>query len=232
MSMCNNKFVNICFDSNSQTFEPIRSLKSPTVEQEGTEEKGEQQPTNEDLDTSRKRNTASDVWEHFTRKKVDGKSKAQGKNHLRNHLVRYPRLKFKDVRDMRQQVLIKQQNKVDGMMSLNAYQFDQVKVRNNLARMVILHEYLISMVNHIGFREFVASLQPMFKLVSRNTLKSDILKIYDNKREKALKMMDKNGNRIAIVTDMWTSSNNKRGFMVITAHFINHTWTLQSRVLK
>ena len=184
------------------------------------------------MDTSRKRNTVSDVWEHFTRKKVDGKSKAQGKNHLRNHLARYPRLKFKDVRDMRQQVLIKQQNKVDGMISLNAYQFDQVKVRNNLARMVILHEYLLSMVDHIGFREFVASFQPMFKLVSRNTLKSDILKIYDNKREKALKMMDKNGSRIAIATDMWTSSNKKRGFMVITAHFINHIWTLQSRVLR
>ena len=67
MSMCNNKFVNIC---NSQTFEPIRSLKSPTVdlvgedleveEQErsqGTEEEGEgkQEPTNEGLDTSSKR---------------------------------------------------------------------------------------------------------------------------------------------------------------------------------
>ena len=86
MSMCNNEFVNICFDSNSQTSEPIRSLKSPTVdlvgeelevkEQEGTEEEGEQQPTNEDLDTSRKRKTTSDVWEHFTRKKVDGKFKA------------------------------------------------------------------------------------------------------------------------------------------------------------
>ena len=53
----------ICFDTNFQTFEPIRNLKSPTVdlvredlekeEQEGTE--GEQEPTNEDLDTSRKR---------------------------------------------------------------------------------------------------------------------------------------------------------------------------------
>ena len=61
-------------------------------------------------------------------------------------------------------------------MSLNAYQFDQVKVRNNLARMVILHEYLLSMVDHIGFREFVGFLQPLFKLISRNTLKSDILK--------------------------------------------------------
>ena len=108
-------------------------------------------------------------------------------------------------------------------MSLNACQFDQVKVRNNLARITILHEYPISIVDHIGFREFVASLQPLFKLVSRNTLKSDILKIYDNEREKVLKMMDKNGSRIAITTNMWTSSNKKRGFMVITAHFIDHT---------
>ena len=65
---------------------------------------------------------------------------------------------------------------MDGTMSLNAYQFDQVKVRNNLAHMVILHEYLLSMVNHIGFRKFVGFLQPLFKLISRNTLKSDILK--------------------------------------------------------
>ena len=33
----------------------------------------------------------------------------------------------------------------------------------------------------------------MFKVVSRNTLKNDILNIYDNEREKALKTMDKNG---------------------------------------
>ena len=69
----------------------------------------------------------------------------------------------------------------------------------------------------------MTDLQSMFKLVTRNTLKSDILKIYDNEREKALKMMDKNGSKMAITTDMWTSSNKKRGFMVITTHFIDHT---------
>ena len=150
--MCNNKFVIICFDSNSQTSESIRSPKSPMVdleveEQEGsqgsprTEEEREQEPTNEDLDTSKKRKTTSDVWVHFTRKKVEGKIKAQchhcgklylgdpsqGTTHLRNHLARCPQMKFKDIRDMRQQVLIKQQNKVDGTMSLNDYQFDQAR---------------------------------------------------------------------------------------------------------
>ena len=88
------------------------------------------------------------------------------------------------------------------MISLNAYQFDQNIVRNNLARMIIQHEYPLSIVDHIGFREFVKSLQPLFKLISRNTLKSDILKIYDNERKKALKMTDNNGSRMAITTDM------------------------------
>ena len=105
-------------------------------------------------------------------------------------------------------------------------------MRNNHARKVILHEYPLSMVDHIGFREFVSSLQPLFKLISRNTLKSDIHKIYDNEREKALKMMNKNGSRMTITTDMWTSSNKKREFMVITAHLIDHTWILQNQVLR
>ena len=88
------------------------------------------------------------------------------------------------------------------MMSLNPYQFDQVKVRSNIARMVILHEYPLSMVDHIRFREFVGSLQPLFKLISRNTLKSNIPKIYDNEREKVLKMTDKNENRMANSTNI------------------------------
>ena len=88
------------------------------------------------------------------------------------------------------------------------------------------------MVDHIGFREFMGSLQPLFKLVSRNTLKSDSFKIYDNEREKTLKMTDKNVSRMTITTDMWTSSNKKKGFMVITTHSIDQTWTLQSQFLR
>ena len=76
------------------------------------------------------------------------------------------------------------------------------KLKPSVIIVVILHEYPLSMVDHTGFREFVTDLQPMFKLVTRNTLKSDILKIYDNEKEKALKMTDKNGSRMTITTDM------------------------------
>ena len=48
-------------------------------------------------------------------------------------------------------------------------------------------------------------------------------KIYDNEREKTLKIANKNGSMITIITDMWTLSNKNRRFMIITAHFTDHT---------
>ena len=87
-----------------------------------TEKEVEQEFTNKDLDTSRKRKTTLDVWDHFIRKKVDGKFKtqchhcsklhlgdsSQSTTHFCNHFARCLWLKFKDIRDIRQQVLIKQ----------------------------------------------------------------------------------------------------------------------------
>ena len=56
--------------------------------------------------------------------------------------------------------------------------------------------------------------------------------IYDHEREKSMHAIEKNRSRIAITTDMWTSQNKRRGFMVVTAHFIDDLWRLQSRVMR
>ncbi|KAH9667548.1 BED-type domain-containing protein [Citrus sinensis] len=37
---------------------------------------------------------------------------------------------------------------------------------------------------------------------------------------------------IAITTDMWTASNQKKGYMVITAHYIDSSWVLRSRIMR
>ena len=52
--------------------------------------------------------------------------------------------------------------------------------------MIILHEYPLSIVEHIVFRSCSASLQPMFKIVTRNTIKRDILSIYDFEKDKSM----------------------------------------------
>ncbi|CAN1255351.1 Zinc finger BED domain-containing protein DAYSLEEPER [Linum perenne] len=102
---------------------------------------------------------------------------------------------------------------------MSPYIFDQDACRRSLANMIILHGFPLSIVS--GIRSFLRCLQPAFKVVSRNTVKSDILKVYDEGRTLVMMELERNVNRIAVTTDMWTSNNNKRGFMVVTAHFID-----------
>ncbi|WOL04645.1 hypothetical protein Cni_G13367 [Canna indica] len=112
------------------------------------------------------------------------------------------------------------------------YSFDQETVRQSLAKMIILHEYPISIVEHIGFKQFCNAMQPLFKVISRNTVKSDILKIYDGERSKIMRLLSKNQSRVSITTDMWTSSNENKGYMAVTTHYTDDSWTLQSRLMS
>ena len=120
----------------------------------------------------------------------------------------------------------------DGSVKLGTYNFDHDHARKALANMIILHEYPLSMVDHIGFKMYSNALQPLFKVCSRNTIKKDIFKVFEVEREKTMKLLDTNRSRIAITTDMWTSNNQKRGFMTITSHFIDDAWNLQSRLIR
>ncbi|KAL6221029.1 hypothetical protein ACLB2K_008781 [Fragaria x ananassa] len=87
-------------------------------------------------------------------------------------------------------------------------QFDkthETNAKTELANMIIMHE---------------------------NTVKKEIMKIFEFEKEKTMNLIQMNTSRIAITTDMWTASNQKKGFMAITLHFINDSWNLQSRLLR
>lgn len=116
--------------------------------------------------------------------------------------------------------------------NIQSYSYDPEYARKQLAYMIILHEYPLSIVDHVGFRRFCHALNPAFHVVSRNTLKRDILKIYDVERVKTMRFMERSKGKISLTTDMWTSSNKKKGFMVVTAHFIDDSWKLQSRIIR
>ena len=63
-------------------------------------------------------------------------------------------------------------------------------------------------------------------MISRNTLRKDILKVFDFKKKgKTMKMLANVQRKIVTTTNMWTAQNQKRGFIAITAHWINSSWT-------
>jgi len=68
--------------------------------------------------------------------------------------------------------------------------------------MIVLHEYPLSIVDHIGFKEFCATLQPLFMGFCQKTLKSDIMKDYHEIKEITMNMFAKIQSLVAITTDM------------------------------
>lgn len=117
-------------------------------------------------------------------------------------------------------------------VKVGEYAFDELDARRKLADMIVKHEYPLSIVDHDGFKSFCHSLQPLFWVVSRNTIKRDIFKIFEYEKERTMNLLSTNSSRKAITTDMWTANNQKRGFMAVTAHFIDDSWSLNSRLVR
>ena len=102
-------------------------------------------------------------------------------------------------------------------MQIGGFTFDQDISREKLTRVIILHKYPLSIVDCAGFRDFASSLQILFKMVSHNTIKDDIMKIFEFEKGKMSSYLEKLETRMVIRTDMWTS-NQKKGYMAITVH--------------
>nr|KYP41519.1 Putative AC transposase [Cajanus cajan] len=60
---------------------------------------------------------------------------------------------------------------------------------------------------------------------NNSTIISTSFKKYNEER-------DTNERRVTITSDMWTTSNQKKGYMAITTHYIDGNWTLQSIILR
>ncbi|KAH7658133.1 Tam3-transposase (Ac family) protein [Dioscorea alata] len=155
------------------------------------------------------------VWSHFKKIQVNGEDKAQcnyckkllgGKSKNGTmHLHLHMESCIQRKISLRGQKLIISKM-VKGKQEMTSTIYDPEFAKKELAQAIIMHEYPLSI--------------------------KEILKIYDVEKTVALKLMDTNEGRVAITTDMWTASNQKKGYMTITTHYIDHSWNLQIRILR
>ncbi|XP_072954573.1 zinc finger BED domain-containing protein RICESLEEPER 2-like [Typha angustifolia] len=73
-------------------------------------------------------------------------------------------------------------------------------------------------------------LNPHYERISRNTMRSDVMKVYESAKEE-VKLLLKGTYRISLTSDLWTSNQNI-GYMSLTAHFVDSDWTLQKRIIN
>ncbi|CAN1236154.1 Zinc finger BED domain-containing protein DAYSLEEPER [Linum grandiflorum] len=214
-------------------------------------------PVAEDIKPPRRRKQKSHVWEYFTVESVDAGckrafcnhcrksfaysmgSKVAGTSHLKRHIekgtcgvVPYnggdqptpvtPKIR-KSVRESR-----KRRYRSPG----SAYAgFNADNSRHDIARMIIMHDYPLDMVEHPGFVSFVQSLQPRFSPVSFNTIQGECVASYLGEKHKVMQLIQSIPGLVCLSLDLWMSRDSL-GYVFITAHFTDSSWKTQKWVLN
>jgi hypothetical protein len=161
------------------------------------------------------------VWEHFT--KVEGGDPESMLSHIRNSCKKYPG-RFGKL-DKSQSTLsfdAKKEGQVgEGSVgNLVIAKYNIQKIREALAKMVIVNELPFKFVEGEGFHDFMKTVESRFKIHFRYTVMKDCMKIFISEKEKLREMFLTAGVQVYLTTDTWTSVQNLN-YMCVTCHFID-----------
>jgi hypothetical protein len=93
-------------------------------------------------------------------------------------------------------------NKLSGLGILSNFSFNEKKVLEHVAHMVLFHEYLFNFMEHELFNKFMKACTPHWKKISRTTIKNDCINSYNIEKRK-LKALLSGLDKVNITIDMW-----------------------------
>ncbi|KAF7151268.1 hypothetical protein RHSIM_Rhsim02G0026300 [Rhododendron simsii] len=123
----------------------------------------------------------------------------------------------------------KHEDKIGGASDSN-FVYSKEKMRHGLALYVAAAEQPFTFGGDIRFEYFVQNfLNPSFAKVSRNSTRSDTKKAYSDVKKELISEFASLG-AIGFTSDMWSGINN-RGYICVTAHYIDSSWTLRKKII-
>ncbi|XP_024968944.1 zinc finger BED domain-containing protein DAYSLEEPER-like isoform X1 [Cynara cardunculus var. scolymus] len=112
----------------------------------------------------------------------------------------------------------------------NHTSFFQDRCRYDIAKMIIMHEYPLDMVECPAFLNSVRALQPQFPVVALDAIERDCVGLYQRERQTLLDLIGSVPGRVNLSLDMW-STYQSVGYAFITGQFIDDDWKLHRRIL-
>ena len=103
------------------------------------------------------------------------------------------------------------------------------KITQAIADMIIKDYIPLSIVESESFVNLMQIVAPDYKVPSRNTVKSRLIKRYDDERDSLVKELN-SVQSVSLTTDTWTS-NATESYITVTEHHITDDWEMQSNVL-
>ncbi|XP_021290108.1 zinc finger BED domain-containing protein RICESLEEPER 2-like [Herrania umbratica] len=208
--------------------------------------------------SSKRPKTTSKVWDVFEKLPAQqGDSKAicklcrriytakttSGTSHLRRHIEaclkrgnhdldqRSTEACFKPVNRDANRHTVSHGTLIDAATPLKSYKLDVDEIRHAIAMMIIVDAQPLRVVEDTGFRHVLNVACPEFPLLSRKAIKRDIISIYLKERENIRELLGACPGRICLTSSTWESNYDDR-YNCVTAHFIDHEWRLQKRILR
>ncbi|KAL9680314.1 hypothetical protein QQ045_018192 [Rhodiola kirilowii] len=109
--------------------------------------------------------------------------------------------------------------------------FKHERFRELIIEAIIKHDLPFSFVEYEGIRSVFDYVSPELHLPCRNTVKSHVTKIYENKKLKVQELLSRAKGRICLTSDLW-SSHTTDGHLALTAHFLHNEWNLHKKILS
>ncbi|KAL6636962.1 hypothetical protein ACP70R_024534 [Stipagrostis hirtigluma subsp. patula] len=211
--------------------------------------------------TTRRRRKKSLVWEHFTIEAAAGGatraccklckqtfayssgSKIAGTSHLKRHITlgSCPKIKHQEQRlalpstggtDNDGEGTVERPSKRRYRYTgyANAA-FDQDRSCSYLAKMIILHDYPLHIVQQAAFATFIESLQPRFRIVDVDTMEGEVYAVYQKEKENLQQVFNTMPGRISLTIGLWTTSQTL-GYVSLAGQFIDSEWKVHRRMLN
>ncbi|KAL5760585.1 hypothetical protein ACOSP7_019099 [Xanthoceras sorbifolium] len=113
---------------------------------------------------------------------------------------------------------------------LRNYKNDLNEIQRAIAMMIVIDKQAFRMVEGTGFKSVIYVACPEFEMASKQTIKRDIISVYMNERDKVRELLTSCPGRICLTSATWKTIEDDR-YNCVTAHFIDHEWRLQKRIL-
>ena len=182
--------------------------------------------------SNRHRRSSSIVWETFEKLPLDaeGKQKARCKLYT-DRISEYVAGSRSGTSNMLRHISSHNKGETDECISQRYRPLDQDKYREMMSMAVIKHNYPFSFVEHEGIVDLHRFLNPDVKPITRNTVKSDILKLYQSEMEKLKKELESAPSKICLTSDLWSSLATD-GYLALTAYYVDANWVLQKKIIN
>nr|GEU70033.1 zinc finger BED domain-containing protein DAYSLEEPER-like [Tanacetum cinerariifolium] len=109
--------------------------------------------------------------------------------------------------------------------------FDSDRCRQEIAHMIIMHDYPLHIVEHPWFMAFLRNLQPSFDVVNFSTVQGDCIATYLGEKQRVQSLIEGMPGRMCLTLDLWTSCQTT-GYVFVTGQFVDSEWKIHRKLLN